>query len=101
MLSVNRINAQVKITEVWKALNIDPKENSFKTSLPNTNHDERILRSNSNGQLTITGSSQGTLNSYKNDSKKVWNNTPSEITKFMALHPPKQMIKKFVNTLPL
>ena len=34
MLSVNRINAQTKITEVWKALKKDQKVNSFKSSVP-------------------------------------------------------------------
>ena len=101
MLSVNRINAQSKITEVWKALFLDPNENSFKASLPNTNQDERVSRSKTRGLLNIKGSSNGARNSFKNDGKILWNNAPLEITQASTLLPPKAKIKKFVNTLPM
>ena len=101
MLSVKRINAQTKITEVWKAINKDNKDNSFKASLPNNNQEERVSRSKTNGLLNISGSSNGARNSFINDSKMVWNNCPVEITKYKALHPPKSLIKKFLSSLPL
>ena len=76
MLSVKRNNAQTKITEFWKAINKDNKDNSFKASLPNNNQEERVSRSKTNGLLNISGSSNGARNSFINDTKMVWNNCP-------------------------
>ena len=101
MLSVNRINAQTKITEVWKALNLDTKDNKFKKSIPNNNDGERESRSKTKGLLTIKGHSVAASNSFINDSKRIWNNCPDELRNKTAAHPPKKFIKKFVRTLPL
>ena len=101
MLSVNRINAQTKLTEVWKALHKDQKPNNFKNSVPQINEEERQLRSKSKGLLTITGHTTVTRNSFINDGKILWNQCPEEIMQSKTLHPPKTLIKKFVKTLPL
>ena len=77
------------------------KSNSFKESVPIINKDERTLRSQIKGTLTIVGHSKSVRNSFINDSKKIWNQCPDEITKNINILPPKALIKKFVNTLPL
>ena len=101
MLSVNRLNAQIKITEVWKALHCDSKQNAYKNSIPKINPEERALRSHSKGILQIKGHSNEARNSFLNDSKYVWNELPEAITSHHALHPPKLIIKTFVKSLPL
>ena len=101
MLSVNRINAQTKITEVWKAIKKDKNDNLFKNGVPKINSDERQSRSMAKGLLIIKGHTVGTQNTFINDGKRLWNKCPHEITQFNALHPPKALIKKFVKTLPL
>ena len=101
MLSVNRLNAQIKITEVWKALHCDPKQNAYKNSIPKINPEERALRSHSKGILQIKGHSNEARNSFLNDSKYVWNELPEAITSHQALNPPKLKIKTFVKSLPL
>ena len=101
MLSVNSIMAQEKIMEVWKALNKDTKDNAFKDSVPIINIDEKITRSQINGTLSVQGHTYGAQNSFKYDSKIVWNNCPDEITQNKNIHPPKKVIKMFVKKLPL
>ena len=101
VLSVNRINAQTKITEVWKALNLETKDNKFKKSIPQHNDGERESRSMTKGLLTINGHSVAARNCFINDSKKIWNKCPDELRNKKVAHPPKKLIKKFVKTLPL
>ena len=43
MLSVNRINAQIKLTEGWKTLNSD--DNNLNITLPQVDPNERSSRS--------------------------------------------------------
>ena len=95
------INAQTKITEVWKAIKKDKNDNLFKNGVPKINSDERQSRSMAKGLLIIKGHTVGTQNTFINDGKRLWNKCPHEITQFNALHPPKALIKKFVKTLPL
>ena len=48
ILSVNQINAQVKLTELWKMQNL--KDYHLKINNPVINHEQRSLRSISSGK---------------------------------------------------
>ena len=52
MLAVNEINAQIKLTEVWKAVN--DQDHPFKLSKPSTNNVKNVTRSLTNGVLKMT-----------------------------------------------
>ena len=100
MLSVNRMNAQIKLTEVWKAIHI--KNNPLNIALPTVNPNDRSSRSLTNGRLQIAnGKSLISQNTFLNDSKKVWNAAPQNIRDCKSLYTVKKEIKKYVATLPL
>ena len=100
MLSVNRMNAQIKLTEVWKALNI--QNSPLNISLPLLDINARGSRSTSEGRLQINkGRSHCSQASFLNDSKKVWNAAPISIRECTSIHIVKKESKKFVSTLPL
>ena len=69
--------------------------------MPAININEIITRSQIKGTLIINGHSELTRNSFKNDSKILWNHCPDEITKNNFKLPPKKLIKNFVRTLPM
>ena len=99
MLSVNRLNAQIKLTEGWKALNIEG--NNLNIAKPKVNQNERGSRSVSQGTLKMTASTVITQNTFINDCKKVWNLSSIDIKNCKSLYTAKKAIKIFVNTLPM
>ena len=100
MLSVNRMNAHIKLTEVWKAIHI--KNSPLNISLPTVDSNARGSRSTSDGRLQICkGRSMNSQASLLNDSKKVWNAAPKNIRECTSLFVVKKEIKKFVANLPL
>ena len=96
MLSVNRLNAQIKLTEVWKALNLS--SSPLNVSCPVLVPDARAMRSVSNNKLVETGCTNSASNSFISDGKKVWNNAPISITLCKSLFSAKVEISKFVQT---
>ena len=77
LLSVNQINAQIKLTEVWKSQNIP----SYPIQWP-TRKDEIIrmgLKSSNKPELSIKGKSCIQSKTFINDAAKIWNNAPSDI----------------------
>ena len=73
MLSVNQINAQIKLTEAWKIINepIYPTKWEQKKKL----EDEKITRAM---QANIPETAKTTMSqaTYVNDAKKLWNKFP-------------------------
>ena len=53
MLSVNQLNAQIKLTETWKLLN--NKKSSLKNLAIKSFDSERVMRSVSKGELFYLG----------------------------------------------
>ena len=100
MLSVNRMNAQIKLTEVWKALNVP--NTPLNITLPIVDTNNRSARSTTNGRLQIcNGKSQSSQATFLNDGKRVWNTAPITIRECKSIGNVKKEIKKFVSTLPL
>ena len=99
MLSVNQRNAQIKLTETWKAVN------DVKSSLNNLKRKKfeayRTSRSVTNGDLLEEGSTIIALNTYQNDATRIWNKAPISIKSSLSLYLAKKEIKKFVKTLPI
>ena len=55
MLSVNQINAQTKLTEIWKALNVE--NYPIKGEVHSKSQENRTTRSNTRGDLVVQGKS--------------------------------------------
>ena len=66
MLAVNQINAQAKLTEIFKALHIQDHPSSLK--MPEINIEDRLSRSKTNGQIPAPGYSNLTKSTFISDS---------------------------------
>ena len=96
MLSVNQINAQIKITEAWKnSQDIDHPLKFKKVS--NNCH----TRATANGDMIEFGKSDLVKSSFLSDASKAWNKTPMEIKECNTLWSAKKAIKTFVKQLPI
>ena len=77
ILSVNQLNAQIKITEMWKAIKVSNYPLKFKNS--NTNDSVMVSRSKIEGKLLVKHGSDNLKSTFKNDGIEMWNSTPDII----------------------
>ena len=77
LLSVNQINAQIKLLEVWKSKNYD----SYPIQWPNRKDqiNREGLKSSNKPDLVIKGKSFLQSLTFINDAANVWNGAPSAI----------------------
>ena len=99
MLSVNQINAQVKLNDMWKANNVAnyPTKVQTKTRLG----DAPTTRSISRGDV-VEGANFSNLSrsTFINDATKAWNRAPDSIKNCTTYYTAKKSIRQFVTTLP-
>ena len=74
MLSINQLNAQIKLTEIWKA--VKDENHPFKIQIPLTNPEERVSRGQAAGYIKTKALSNVTKKTFINDSIKAWNCAP-------------------------
>ena len=70
LLSVNQINAQVKLTEMWKAINND--SNSLKISIKVKSSEAVTTRSDRNVVLMEKGQTELCKKTFLNDAAFIW-----------------------------
>ena len=99
MLSINQPNAQIKLTEMWKAENTPNYPVVIKKS--ELRDDRRGSRSITNGKLIESGISKKATSTFINDSTRAWNKAPTTIKQCKTLYSAKKQIKSFVKTLPV
>ena len=99
MLSVNQVAAQIKLTELWKAINV-PKF-PIKVKKQETPTYSRTTRGVTNGKIIEEGSSTLIINSCIGDATRLWNKAPDVIKNSNSIATAKSEIKKFVLTLPI
>ena len=99
LLSVNQINAQIKLLEVWKSKNYD----SYPIQWPNRKDqiNREGLKSSNKPDLVIKGKSFLQSLTFINDAANVWNGAPSAIKDCTSLSSVKKQIKIFIQTLPI
>ena len=99
LLSINQINAQIKLTEVWKSLYYVnyPTQWAKKTNQPSTAR----TRSSEQISLNVTGHSRVKCASFITDAAKLWNSAPIAIKTSSSLHMAKSNIKQYVSQLPV
>ena len=102
MASVNQLNAQIKLTETWKSLNLNTHNNDAIND-KRVVHIEgnRELRSAFKGNLVETGASKKAQKTFINDSTRVWNGAPQSIKNCKSLYTAKKEIKIFIKSLPI
>ena len=99
MLSVNQMNAQIKLSEMWKATN--DVDHTFNISKRENGPDSRALRSISNEVLSVLSFSELSKQTFINDGIKAWNNAPMSVKSCSTYASAKVQIKKFVKSIPI
>ena len=99
MLSVNQMNAQIKLTEIWKAENTSNYPLQFKKKV--TTEEGRTTRSITAGQLIESGKSNLLQSTFISDASRAWNRAPDKIKHCNSIWSAKKEIKKYVSTLPV
>ena len=97
-LSINQLNAQIKIMEIWKAKNIEDyplKLNKKEVVTGNIN-----TRACTQGKLIVPGTKPIMQRSCITDAIRLWNKLPTNITSAPTLATAKKASKAFVKALP-
>ena len=99
VLSVNQLNAQTKLLEVWKALQ-DPK---YPTQWERRSDVQKRsgLKTSNKPELITNGNSRIQENTFYNDAAQLWNAAPKSIKNCKTAFSAKKQIKLFVKSLPL
>ena len=99
MLSVNQLNAQIKILEVWKATSDSSHPMNIEKITHGTN--TSTTRAVAKGDLLKFGKSNLVQSTYLSDASKAWNKCPESVKLCKNLWYAKKAIKTFVETLPI
>ena len=99
MMSVNQINAQMKLSEMWKA--VRDNDHPFNLEKKLAGPEVRSMRSITNGTLPVSSFSELSKNTFINDGVKAWNLAPISIKECNTFASAKIAIKKFVKTIPI
>ena len=99
ILSVNQLNAQTKLLEVWKASQ-DPK---YPTQWEKRrDHQKRSgLKTSNKPELITNGKSRIQENTFYNDAAHLWNVASKSIKDCKTVSAAKKQIKILVKTFPL
>ena len=99
MLSVNQINAQMKLSEMWKAVN--DEDHPFNLIKKESGPNVRSMRSITNEILPVQSFSELSKNTFINDGIKAWNLAPLQIKSCNLYASAKTEIKKFIKSIPI
>ena len=96
------MNAQIKITELWKIVNVENYSKCFSKIPVHVSSDiTRESRSRSNMNLPEVFGSNKIKTTFINDGIKAWNQTPQTVKMCNSLVSAKKAVKTFVKTLPI
>ena len=91
--------AQIKLTEVWKSLNIPDYPTQWKKREDGLK--KAGLKSTNKPDLIVTGKSSLQDSTFINDAARVWNSAPQAIKNCKSTSTVKKQIKIFVRSLPV
>ena len=99
LLSVNQINAQIKLIDVWKSINFP----AYPTQWPKRSDEIKRegLKASNKPEIVIKGHSKIQSNTFIDDAAQLWNNAPSAIKNCKTISSAKKQIKIYIKTLPL
>ena len=101
LLSVNQLAAQIKLTEVWKSVNIKDYAISLDPYNKAQNPSEMELRPKPTRIFDDTARLANSKYSFNVDSARLWNLAPTAITQAQTLSLAKRAILTHVKTLPV
>ena len=97
-LSVNQLNAQIKLTEMWKVTNLEHYPIKLENMFPENTMGSR---SKTIGNLKECYGSEKLRSTFINDGIKAWNLAPETIKGCKTITSAKKEIRVFVNSLPI
>ena len=100
ILSVNQLNCQIELKEVWKSMNDENYPLQWDVKPPPA-EDARTTRSMNVTTLVESRRSAIEEATFKIDAARVWNLAPQTLKECKSLFSVKREIKKFILTLPL
>jgi hypothetical protein len=99
LISVNQIAAQIKLTEMWKALN--DSQYPLRVKQKSETEDGIGTRSMTSGDLIEFGFSTNSKKSFMGSSIRLWNVAPDKMKKVLSFTSAKKIINTYCKTLPI
>ena len=99
MLSVNQLNAKIKLIEIWKAINIE--RYLLKIPTQSTSEDQSNTRAMTSNRPIENEASCLIAKSCISDAIKLWNKAPIELKNCKSLYAVKKSARAFALTLPV
>ena len=99
MLLVNQIVAQVKITEMWKAANI--QDYPIKIEKKEIAEEKMTTRSVARADFVVRGKTTQMTKSFIGSATRLWYIVPNDVKNAKTLITAKQYIQIFCKTLPI
>ncbi len=99
MLSINQLAAQVKLTEMWKAVNTETYP--IQMAAQSVSEVGMATRADHQGRLIEVGHSKITTQSFVGDASRVWNKAPLKIKEAKTIGSAKNAIKAYCKTIPI
>ena len=98
-LSINQLSCEIRLIEVWKAVN--QENHCLSQFFEKTVTNEGITRSAGLNRLKTGFKSKIRENSFVFPSIQIWNSAPPEVTTAESESKARVEIKKYVKTLPI
>ena len=99
VLSINQLNAQVKLLEIWKAMNVEGYP--LKIKQQTVQEVGATTRASRKGRPINIGLSKSVRNTSTSDAVRIWNLAPDTVTESKTIYQVKSQIKSYVKTLPI
>ena len=99
MLSVNQLNASIKMLEIWKAINVE--DYPLKVEKQTSNKSRVSTRADILEKPIEIGKTVVVQKTCVSDAIRLWNLAPNHITNSTSLAHAKSEIRKFVRQLPI
>ena len=97
--SVNQLAAEIKLTEVWKSINVDNCPTRLDPYNQHANTSQ-LLRPKSNRVFNDSSKLRVSKSSFSIDAARVWNTAPIQIRNAPTLAEAKRLIKQYAKSLP-
>ena len=99
MMSVNQMNCQIKIQEIWKSLDISNYPIQMEKQTPHENRP--ATRADIKGRLIVSANSCLSQKTCINDAINIWNQLPKLVTDCKSFYQIKKQAKIFARTVPI
>ena len=96
---MNQLNAQVKLLEVWKALNVE--DYPLKIKQQTQSESGVTTRASQKGRPKEIGKTNAMQSTSTSDAIRTWNLAPDILKDSKTIYQAKSQIKSFVATLPI